>query len=67
MEMVREDAETEQIDPETTGKVLQTIFEPLFAMIVIHTRDRIVSQQEAAPDTPLHDVDDGDLVRIEDF
>ena len=67
MEMVRENAEAKQIDPETTRKMLQTIFEPLFAMVVIRPRGRVVSQQEATPNAPLYDVDDRDFVRIEYF
>ncbi len=67
VEMVGEDAETEQIDAEGRGKPLEAVFQPLFAMIVIGTGDGILSHQEAPPHTALDDVDDGDFVRIEDF
>jgi hypothetical protein len=67
MKMVGEDGEAKQIDAKAGSQVLQTIFEPSFAMIEVLSGDGIVSQEEATSDASIHDMQGSDLGRIEDL
>ena len=67
MEVIGEDAEAQQIDPEISSKMCQPLFEPLFSVVVVPSGNGITAHQKASPDATLDHVSDGDFLRIKDF
>jgi hypothetical protein len=65
--MIREDGEAEQIDAKAASKMLEQVFNPDLAMVVVVAGQWIGAQQEAAPDDTIHDVDNGDFIGRKDI
>ena len=53
----------EQVDAKVFGLVQEQNFDPFFSMIVVLARQRIVSEQKAAPHDAADDVHNAEFVR----
>jgi hypothetical protein len=65
MEMIRLDSETQYIDPKASGEKLESILDPLPAMLVVLSGERIDATQKTASDTAIDAVENGDFQGIE--
>jgi hypothetical protein len=61
------DCETKKVDPKTSSKALQLLFDPDLAMIVMASGHPIVSEPETPSNNPVHDMDNGNHIRRKDF
>jgi hypothetical protein len=67
MKMVRQNRKPKKVDTEGGGEAPQLIFDPDLPVIVVLPGDRIVAEQEATPNDPIHHMNDGKFVRSKDF
>jgi|GEM_PF-3383556 hypothetical protein len=64
MQVVAHHGECQNIDPELSGQILQTLLDPEFPMIKTLSGDRVSAAQKRAPDTPVDAVVNPDFVFI---
>ena len=67
MEVIRENREAKQIDPEAGRELLERLFDPDLAMIEVLSAELIVTHQETSADGAIVDVSDVDFAGVEHF
>jgi hypothetical protein len=67
MKVIGKNRVAQQIDPKASRHAMQSVLQPLFAMVEVLSGDWIVSQQKASADASIDNVDDCHFARIKHF
>ena len=67
MQMVGQHRKTKYVDGKSAGEFFEPVANPVFAMIEVSSRQRILAAQERAPHAPRDAVIDADFGCIDDL